>query len=325
MSAKTRAADNGNDSDSDLSLHEEDFADTSVDVGLIDLDLDEMTPDELKLYRIQMRSPFFPCKVGGKPAWLDYTNVPLAAGATVENDSDNNSNKPRLELKCDSCKEQLLFLLQIYAPITDTDKFLDRVEDIDAAFHRVLYVFLCASSKCNVRTVRVLRSQVSRANAFFAYDAPPTTDAPDDNCADQLQLARAHLTTFYKGLQAKRLLNLCVVCGLASSKKCSKCAFAYYCCQAHQLLDWTKLGHKALCGRYVGKSEGGENDADEIVANWVDDENGEVKYVKEISPEHVFPEHEIMIEPEQIDFAKIKREKEKLRKKYDEKSKVFFV
>jgi hypothetical protein len=306
---KTVAADAGNDSDSDLSIHEEDFADKNVDVGLIDLDLDEMSPAELQLYRIQMRSPFFPCKVGGKPAWLDFSRTPLSAGCELPDDSE-----PRIELKCDSCKAQLMFLLQIYAPISETDKFVDRVEDLDAVFHRVLYVFLCTASNCNVKTVRVLRSQLKRENQFFDFDAPPTTDAPDDNCDDQLTLARAHLTSFYKRLCEKKLLNLCSVCGLASTKKCAKCSFAYYCSQAHQLLDWTKLGHKTLCARYQSAESG------ETVANWVEDESSEGKNGPEVGSENLFPEHEIMIEPEEIDFARINQEK---RVKYDEKSDFF--
>jgi hypothetical protein len=306
-----RRVEDENDSDSDLSLHEEDFQDTNVDVGLIDLDLEDMTPEELKLYRIQMRSPFFVSKVGGKPAWLDYSNVPLSVGTAPLPEDE----KPRLELKCDSCKSQLHFLLQIYAPISDSDKFRDRIEDMDAVFHRVLYVFLCSSSSCNVRTFKVLRSQLNRENEFFSYDAPPTTDMPDDNNNDQLMLARGHLKSFYKGLYEKKRLNLCSVCGLVSSKKCAKCAFTYYCCQPHQLYDWTTLNHKSLCNRYA-KNESGVLDVDEMLGNWVDDENSEQKYSNK-SSEHLFAEHEIMIEPESIDFSKIKKEKEI---KYDERS-----
>jgi len=110
---------NESDSDSDVSISE---GETAIDVGLIDdVEDEELTQDELKLSRLLMRSPFFPSKVGGKPAWLDYSNVPLAVGSTpssdVSNDSNNNSKQP-IVLQCDNCKSQLVFLLQIYAPIS---------------------------------------------------------------------------------------------------------------------------------------------------------------------------------------------------------------
>lgn len=54
------AAENEDDSDSDIDLEE--FTETSVDVGLIDEDLDDLEEDEVKLYRVQMRSPFFLAK-----------------------------------------------------------------------------------------------------------------------------------------------------------------------------------------------------------------------------------------------------------------------
>lgn len=293
------------DSDSDLSLCEEDFKENQVDIGILDVDLSDLSEDELKLFRIQMKSPFFPSKVGGKPAWLDFSNVPLSVGTQKTSDK-------QIELKCTSCQSQLVFLLQLYAPIMDTDRNFDKVENIDASFHRCIYVFLCSSPSCTNRTFKVLRSQLSRENEFFSYDAPPSTDLPDDNNNDQLVLAKEHLKSFYKKLNEKMNVKLCAVCGLASQKKCAKCAFSMYCSQAHQLFDWTKLSHKVLCARYENK-----NDMDECVSNWIEDESSSQRYVNESgTSEFLFPEREICLEPEELDFGKMK-EKEKF--KYDEK------
>ena len=141
------------DSDSDLSLCEEHFKQSSIDVGLIYLDAEYLSTQELRLYRMQMQSPFFPSKVGGKPAWLAHRNVPRSVD-TVDADDDDVSSSS-IELKCDSCQAQLLFLLQIYAPISGSDKFMDRVEDLEATFHRTLYLFLCSNPACNMRTFKV--------------------------------------------------------------------------------------------------------------------------------------------------------------------------
>jgi hypothetical protein len=58
------------------------------------------------------------------------------------------------------------------------------------------------------------------------------------------------------------------------------------------------------------------NDVDELLSNWIDDENSEKKNVSERN-DFLFPEHEIIIEPESLDYNKL-REKEY---KFDEKSK----
>lgn len=293
------------DSDSEIELENE----KGVDVGLIDLDLDEMTSEELKSYRIHLRSPFFPSKVGGKPAWLDYSHVPLAVDSTADKTG-------RVELKCNSCKSQLAFLLQIYAPIIDTDENIDHVQDIDGAFHRSLYVFICSSQSCASRGLKVLRSQLARENEFFSYDPPPSqADLPDDNNNDQLEISRNYLKQFYKKLYEKGQWSLCSVCGVSSSKKCSKCNFTYYCTQAHQLHDWTKLNHKNLCSRYEING-----DLDELMNAWIEDENSErVKKDEQPSSQSVFPEHEIIIEPELLEA--IKQANKAKDYKIDEKSK----
>lgn len=309
---KPQLVESDSDSDSDISIN--DGAESRIDVGLIDDDLDGLTEDDLKLNRILMRSPFFASKVGGKPAWLDYSNVPLAVGAGTMTDSNNNSKK-QITLECDQCKSQLVFLLQIYAPIMESDKFFDQVEDKDS-FHRVLFVFLCANTQCASRTFKVLRSQINRKNDFFSYDAPPELN--DDE--SDYELCKTHLKPFYKNLYEKNLLNLCPVCGLSCTKKCAKCSFSFYCSQSHQVFDWTKMNHKALCSRYDKNLS-----VDEIIENWIDDENSSEKMPNETG-NHYFPEYEIVIEPEELDYSKLNEKKFK----YDEKSnnlveRIFFA
>ena len=55
------------ESDSEDSMDEGD-SETSVDVGLIDTEVDNLTLEERRLSRILLKAPFFPNKVGGKPA-----------------------------------------------------------------------------------------------------------------------------------------------------------------------------------------------------------------------------------------------------------------
>lgn len=146
---------------------------TSVDVGLIDDtdDLDSLTHDDRKLLAIRLSSPFFPSKIGGKPSWLDYTHVPKAEAVAT------TSTSGEINLACDTCKSQLVFLLQLYAPISDTDKFVAELESADACFHRALFVFVCTNNECNRKSVRLIRSQLERNNDFYAYEAPPREDS----------------------------------------------------------------------------------------------------------------------------------------------------
>ncbi len=305
MSSKPKTSkkvENDSDSDSDISLNGED---EYVDVGYIDDEnASELTADDLKLDRILLRSPFFTSKIGGKPAWLDYKNVPLAVGAGAIKEINNNI-KPMF-LKCEKCDAQLVFLLQIYAPINTNDKFIDQIENINDTFHRILYVFLCANTECtNARTFKVLRSQLNRKNDFYEYEAPPEmTDSEAD-----LKVSSTHLHKFYKNLHEKNMLNLCSVCGLSCTNKCSKCSFSFFCSRNHQIFDWTQMNHKSLCAKYASAI----SNVDELVQNWIDDENSNEKYPINREDEKnknlvtVFPEHEIIIEPEEIELIKQKQ------------------
>lgn len=150
---------------------------TSVDVGLIDdEEIDSLKPEDRQLLAMRLSSPFFPSKVGGKPAWLDYTNVPRA---TADSSSSSSSSKSQMHLTCETCKSQLTFLLQLYAPISQTDKFYAELESSSACFHRSLFVFVCTNTACMRKTTRIVRSQLARQNNVYAYDAPPQEDAYD--------------------------------------------------------------------------------------------------------------------------------------------------
>ncbi|XP_053991271.1 programmed cell death protein 2-like [Hylaeus volcanicus] len=98
---------------------------------------------------------FFPCKAGGKPAWLDPENIP---------DGDKI-------LVCHQCQLPMTFVLQIYAS-------RDQPSD---AFHRSIYIFAC----CNcTETFIALRCQLPKHNRFY----PPipadvlTEVSSEDDC-----------------------------------------------------------------------------------------------------------------------------------------------
>lgn len=164
--------------DYEINNNEEQTSETSVDVGLIDDTEDlinTLSVEDRKLLAIRMSSPFFPSKVGGKPAWLDYSHAPKAIETTTATAAASSSNTNHVA--CDSCKNQLVFLLQLYAPISfDTDKFADQVESPVTCFHRTLFVFVCTNTACNRKSVKLLRSQLARENEFYAFDAPPRED-----------------------------------------------------------------------------------------------------------------------------------------------------
>ena len=127
------------------------------------------------------------------------------------------------ELKCVKCHQMMRFLLQVYAPIDDNEN----------AFHRTLYVFCCPNNECSY--FKVLRSQLSRNNGYYS-SIPPDYENDDLSYDPNPQALGSHL---------------CLVCGLPSDKKCSKCLKVSYCSKEHQIIDWKKGGHKANCGKEV--------------------------------------------------------------------------
>ena len=118
------------------------------------------TPAEL------LTSAFFPSKVGGRPAWLAQPGPS--------------------RVECPSCHDVLSFAFQVYAPGDGAD-----------AFHRTLFFFVCTKESCLQKAVgggvRVLRSQLARANDFYSaeppdYDGVADASAPED--ADKAASAR---------------------------------------------------------------------------------------------------------------------------------------
>lgn len=97
-----------------------------------------------------LKSAHFPSKIGGKPAWLDYDNLP----------------EPE-DLTCSRCGEPLVFLLQSYAGGALPD---------ERCFHRTLFVFCCKNGEChtpgNSPAFKVFRSQLPRKNKYYSFEAP---------------------------------------------------------------------------------------------------------------------------------------------------------
>ncbi len=155
-------------------------------------------------------------KVGGKPIWLNPRDLPS-----------------RAMLDCASCQDPLIFILQIYCPLDEP------VE----AFHRVLYVFACRKPRCYGKgCIKVLRCQLSRKNAFYAYDVRSSGESKK---VDLKEVREAR-----EGLAAKT----CDVCGQGADKVCAGCKGVNYCTRAHQKEGW-KTGHKHVC-KGTGKGKG---------------------------------------------------------------------
>jgi hypothetical protein len=248
--------------------------------------------------------------------------VPLAVGSkSIQNDLAVNSREP-ISLECDKCKSQLAFLLQIYAPIAEDDKFASFVESEEDSFHRTLYVFICVNSKC-LTGVKCLRSQLNRKNDFYSYEAPPSAE----NFETDYATCVSHLSSFYENLHKRNMLNMCAVCGSSCTKKCSKCSFAFFCSQNHQLFDWTKLNHKSLCGKYAAFVQA--NDINGLIRCWTEDENdGKLKYCEEsdaVAAQGIFPEREIFIEPDEFDYAEYKKAQKKQFKYYEKSNLLYSV
>ena len=103
----------------------------------------------------------FPSKVGGKPAWLVPEDIP--------------------DIKCDVCANNMIFLLQIYAPEAETA----------AAFHRSLLVFTCIKCRC---FLKCFRSQLPLLNPFYGGEplqpnqVPRMDETLDQVCCDSCGL-----------------------------------------------------------------------------------------------------------------------------------------
>lgn len=160
----------------------------------------------------RLRSPQFPSKVGGKPAWLSQRGLPSLPG-----------------LECEICRLPMAFLLQVYAPISGQDR----------SFHRTLFVFCCKTPECYTRNdsrcIKVFRSQLPRRNEFYPYDPPPD-ETPTDPEQDPSVLPISGV-------------KLCWVCGCLGNKACSRCHTVTYCGKHHQTLHWKHTHKKECCSQ----------------------------------------------------------------------------
>ena len=150
-------------------------------------------------------------KVGGRPSWL----YPFAADLPST-----------MELQCQGCSNPLSFLLQIYCPL----------DDVDDAFHRSLYVFVCRSSGCNCQgDGKAFRLQLPKENAFYAATGGATA---------------------MKFKDAEARVGFCVLCGQRATFTCSACRVAQYCSKSHQKDHRVAGGHKHTCAQWcvVGES-----------------------------------------------------------------------
>lgn len=162
----------------------------------------------------RLLSHYFPSKLGGPPAWLGLTGVP-----------DYEM------LKCCGCGKTCKFLLQIYSPAPlDNDSSAEQQQDSDDAFHRTLYVFVCAETSCSQRSFRCFRSQLPQENEFYS-SSPPNDKYFDEACSYP---------------KVSDFLRICGICHCSASKLCAKCKDTAYCSKDHQALDW-KTGHKLHC------------------------------------------------------------------------------
>ncbi|NWS98589.1 PDCD2 protein, partial [Mionectes macconnelli] len=114
---------------------------------------------------------------------------------------------------------------------------------------------------------RVFRNQLPRRNDTYPEEPPAEEPPPGPAPAPPARLSGG--------------AALCRVCGCPGPRCCGRCRRAAYCGPEHQALDWRR-GHRRSCGQ----SPDGDDSADAI-------------------PEHnefLFPEYEILIEPEEPEF-----------------------
>ncbi|XP_005148731.2 programmed cell death protein 2 [Melopsittacus undulatus] len=164
-------------------------------------------------------------------------------------------------LRCGRCQQPCAFLLQLYAPLRDRPD----------AFHRTLFVFACRGAACYGLPgphgpLRVFRNQLPRRNNIYPEEPPPEEPPPELAAAGPPRRLRCGAA-------------LCRICGCLGPHACGRCRRVSYCGPEHQVLDWRR-GHRRSCEQHADRGDGS---ADAI-------------------PEHnefLFPEYEILIEPEE--------------------------
>ncbi len=183
------AGDEMNDDDSSTDGSDSDEDGCGVSLGYVS----DVTQENTHL----LRSKFFPSKVGGKPAWIQPCADRLPAAHAFS---------------CGHCGLQLVFLLQVYAPLDHLNA---------EAFHRSLFVFVCLNGIClaSNKSVVVIRQQLPQHNTLYA---PEPSDPEDPECEQP-----------FDGWQSR-----CCVCGIPAPLKCGACKQLHYCSQQHQRVDW---------------------------------------------------------------------------------------
>ncbi|XP_062083287.1 uncharacterized protein LOC133789415 isoform X2 [Humulus lupulus] len=204
--------DDEEEEEQDIDIDEEDEDEGETDYTVLGFVKKPKNPHSLLRH-------FFPSKAGGVPAWLDPVNLPLGRS-----------------FLCDICGEPLQFMLQVYAP-----------EDVEYAFHRTLFVFICTSMVClridqheqwkrhpdkPSRSVKVFRCQLPRDNPFYSSEPPKKDDKPPGS-----------------------EVSSCTWCGTwRGIKQCSSCKIALYCSEKHKVKH-SQLGHDYDCQRVRFASE----------------------------------------------------------------------
>lgn len=180
----------------------------------------------------ELASSHFPSKVGGKPAWLDPVNLPS---------SD--------QLYCKECHRPCVFLLQIYAPLSDEPE----------TYHRSLFVFMCTNKDCHKdnssKPFRVLRCQLAKVNSYYPTDEEVESDNSEKvestkqsvNKVESIDVSDDKLVSTSSQIT---LPFLCHICGCPAPNRCGQCRRVHYCSEYHQKLDW-KSSHKQLCKKLL--------------------------------------------------------------------------
>ncbi|XP_058055161.1 programmed cell death protein 2 [Anopheles bellator] len=133
------------------------------------------------------------------------------------------------------------------------------IEDNENCFHRTLYIFICTDESCDSSLSASGRNMKVYRSQLPRRNEFYNYDPPDETIESPA---------------VKSGVPLCVVCGCHGPKRCGRCQSVNYCGPVHQRHDW-KVAHKAACG-----------------------EETVVENTKERHNTFVFPEMEIVTEPD---------------------------
>jgi len=190
--------------------------DAEFDEGESSVDLGFAEKCEKSVY---LSSLFYPSKLGGRPAWLQWESLPNQE-----------------QLKCGNCDRQMIFLCQIYVP-TDLPK--NGGEGRAKLYHRTLYLFCCGQGAC---------SKFPSFAKVFRAERLQCDDEPDYENSEH---SDDELVRMCEKLESTH--NLCNLCGCHGDKVCSSCHQVMYCSKEHQAIDW-KFQHKQHCQNSVNSS-----------------------------------------------------------------------